>query len=185
MKKIIAITGTPGVGKTTIAKALARRLSGSELILANDVINSHRLYSGISPDGARIVRMKALERTLNRMVSSSKAGVVIVEGHIICDIRIRNAVAVVVREHLDVLNDRMRKRRYPKQKLMDNIVSEATDYCGVHAAKNYNVVYEFFSKEAEGMLLRIINGRKTERKSIELLDELQQILKKDRSYLQR
>ena len=45
-KKIIAVTGTPGTGKTTIAGKLAKKING-EIINLTQIINENKLYTGI------------------------------------------------------------------------------------------------------------------------------------------
>ena len=177
MKRIIAITGTPGVGKTTISERLARTLGNAELIRANDVVKERKLYSSRSKDGAMIVKMGELEAEINRRAASSKSDYVIIEGHLLCDISIMHAVAVVMREHPAILLKRLKKRKYGRQKIEDNIVSEAIDYCGVNASRNYGTVYEI---AAGGSALRkiadIARGKRIKANDIEMLGELNGVL---------
>lgn len=97
MPKVFAITGTPGTGKTTLAQSLKRRLKNVELISANDVAVSQHLYSGKDPDGAKLVDTRRLEKWLNKRVSASSASTVILDGHLLCEMKIRRAVAIVLR----------------------------------------------------------------------------------------
>ncbi|MCL4364930.1 MAG: AAA family ATPase [Candidatus Marsarchaeota archaeon] len=176
-KRIIVITGTPGVGKTTISERLAKTLKKAELIRANDVVKERKLYISSSKDGALIVRLGGLESELNRMANHSTADYVIIEGHLLCDMRIMHAVAVVMREHPAALLKRLKKRKYGRQKIEDNIVSEAIDYCGVNASRNYGTVYEI---EAGSSALRkvvdIARGKKIKANDIEMLGELNGVL---------
>ncbi len=177
MKRIIAVTGTPGTGKTTISERLLKSLKNAELIRANDIVRERKLFTARDRHGSLIVKMKGLESELNRRVRASKADFVIVEGHLLCDIRIRGAVAVVVREHPATLLKRLRSRGYPRQKIEDNIVSEAIDYCGVNAASRYRKVYEVESGEAAlGRIIDIARGRKVKPRDIEMLGELNGVL---------
>ncbi len=88
MPKVFAITGTPGTGKTTLARSLKRRLKNVELISANDVAVSQHLYSGKDPDGAKLVDTRRLEKWLNKRVSASKRSTVILDGHLLCEMKI-------------------------------------------------------------------------------------------------
>lgn len=184
MRKIIVITGTPGVGKTTIAKKLARSLKNVEYISANELIKEKKLFGGTAMDGAKIAKLKPLQKSIEKRINSSKKNIVLVEGHLLCEIKIKGAVAVVLREHLDTLRQRMEKRGYSSRKINDNIISEATDYCGIRASANYKDTYEFLSGTgATKKIAKLINNGKTKKEDIELLHELDYYLKSDRSYL--
>jgi adenylate kinase len=182
MKRVIVITGTPGTGKTTISEKLAESLKDSELIKANDVVKERKLFTSYSKDGSMIVRMDALRKELERRIKKSDADFVIVEGHLLCDIRIEGATAIVIREHLATLLKRFRKRRYKRQKIEDNIVSEAIDYCGINAQNHYRDVYEFESKPgALAKIVKAAKGEKVDTEEIEMLGELNSLLQKLRS----
>ena len=119
MKRIIVITGTPGVGKTTISEKLAKALKNAELIKANDVVRRKGLFTSRSRDGSLLVKMNGLESELNRMANRSSADFLIIEGHLLCDMQIRNAVAIVLRESPVTLVGRLKKRGYSKSKIED------------------------------------------------------------------
>lgn len=179
MKRVIVITGTPGTGKTTISERLAKKLKGSKLISANDVVKKKKLFTSYAKDGSMIVKMDKLKKEINRMVHESKAEVVIVEGHLLCDMKIDGAVAVVIREHLGTILKRLKKRGYTKQKIEDNIVSEGIDYCGIHASNYYKTVYEIeLGKDALKKMIKVANGEKIKVEEIEMLGELNGLLGK-------
>jgi len=181
-KVILVITGVPGTGKTRIAGILKKRIKGVEVIRATDLINRKKLFSSYGSDGSKIVKMAPLSRVINNEVSRSKARVIILEGHILCDIKVRGAKAVVLREHLAAVKKRLLARGYGKDKIRANLVSEATDYCGAHAARNYNNVFEMFSGSRTTLpnLIRMAKGEKVKKQSIDLLEELRRIIKEDR-----
>lgn len=179
MKRIIVITGTPCAGKTTVSEKVAKKLGSCELIRANDLVKGKRLFTGRSRDGELIADMPALRKEIERRVKSSKSETVIIEGHLLCDMKIKGATAIVIREHLDELLRRMKKRGYGKKKTEGNLVSEAIDYCGVNASSNYSEVYEIESgKSAAPAILSVIKGRKPVLKEIDMLSELDGLLKK-------
>lgn len=182
--KAIVITGTPATGKSRIAGIVSKRLKDSELIRANDIVNEKRLFSSIEKDGTKVVRMQPLEKEIEKRIKASKKKFVIIEGHLLCDMKIRGATAIVIREHLSKLVTRMKKRGYRTDKIRDNIISEATDYCGVNASVNYKKAYELLNdRGAISRIMSIANGNPCRNQSIDLLDELNKIAKKDRKYV--
>ncbi|MHB1830755.1 MAG: AAA family ATPase [Candidatus Micrarchaeaceae archaeon] len=179
MKRVIVITGTPCSGKTTISEKLLKRIRNSELIKANEVVKSKRLFTGYSGGREMIANMPALKKELEKQIRASNAELVIVEGHLLCDISIRGAVAIVIREHLNTLLDRMKKRGYRKGKIEDNIVSEAIDYCGVNSAENYMEVHEVMGGAgAVASIESIMKGRKKGGGEVDMLNELNGLAKK-------
>lgn len=180
MKKIIVITGTPGVGKTTIAIRLAGRLGGAEVIDINDLVREKRLFTARDKYDTKIVNMQALQKEVNLLLAKSKNKVLILEGHLLCDIKVKGAVAIVIREHLNTVQRRLLKRGYEKDKLKDNLVSEALDYCGAHSTSNYKKVFEVWSgREAVNDIIRAVNG-KMKSSNIDLIDEFASVIASDR-----
>ncbi len=180
--RLIVITGTPGTGKTTIAKRVAKRIPGAELVSVNKLIREKRLFTSRASDGTMIAEMRRLRLELAGLARRSRSKVLILEGHLLCDISIRGATAIVVRQHLPVLLRRLLKRGYAASKIRENIVSEATDYCGIHAAERYGRAYEVVDgKGSVNEILRIINGR-GKAKTIDLLPELESVIRRNRRF---
>ncbi len=178
-KRILVITGVPGTGKTSFSNLLAKRIGDTEVIHATDVVNRKRFFTSYSKDGAKIVQMKRLQNELERMARSSRKSHVIIESHLLCDLKIRGASALVLREHLATLAKRMQDRGYSNGKIKANIVSEATDYCGIRAERNYATVLEAFSGDSklESYALALISGKKPKAKEIDLLPEFDKLLR--------
>jgi broad-specificity NMP kinase len=183
-KIVIVITGVPGTGKTRLAGLLKNRLKDADVIRATELINSERLFSSRARDGSKIVKMAGLKRALAREIEKSSARVVILEGHVLCDIRIRGAKAVVLREHLGKIKRRLLARGYGKEKVKANLVSEATDYCGLHAEKNYGEVFEMLSGSRTTLpsIVKLAKGGRAKKQDINLLEELRGIIKTDRNF---
>jgi broad-specificity NMP kinase len=184
-KRVIVITGVPGTGKTTLADSLGRRLKDAEIVHVTNVVNDGKLFTSYSNDGAKIVDMRKLKARLERIIRGSKKGIVILESHLLCDIRIGGAAAVVLREHLPVMRRRLKARAYKMGKLNADLISEATDYCGIRAQRNYGYVFETFARDRKTVanVIGIIKGERPKSEDIDLMPEFMRMLKKDRTLL--
>ncbi|MFH0834790.1 MAG: AAA family ATPase [Candidatus Micrarchaeota archaeon] len=128
----LVITGTPGTGKTFLAKKLAEQ-EGAEYVDVKKIISQHKLYL----DDEGTVDIKKLQRVLRPLM---RDGNVIAESHLLCEFPLPCERCVVLRCNPLVLEKRLAERRYPKQKLLDNLLCEALDYCLVNAEKHYRHV---------------------------------------------
>lgn len=180
---VVAITGTPGTGKSVLARQLARGARGASVIEINDVVARQRLYSGVDRFGSRIVKLGRLGGALRKEIARRR-GLVIVVGHLVPDLRIGQRITVVLRAELVELMKRMKRRGYPKIKIDDNIVSEALDYCGVRAAGRSAETYEVESagdrKRLVSYILAVYSGKKRAKprpRSISKMGELLRLVK--------
>jgi adenylate kinase len=119
MSRII-ITGSPGTGKSEIAKALAETL-GIELIDIKKVVRGKKLVGkGGEVDIARLAKALAFLKSKRDYV---------VEGHLACETKLPADSIVVLRTDPKTLYKRLSKRGYGKKKLEENLLAEMLDYC--------------------------------------------------------
>ena len=177
-ERIIAVTGTPGSGKSTVARMLAEKI-GAELVGVNEFIRERKLATRYEKDGTAVVGINLLEREINKELLKRK-GIVVIEGHLLCELKIRNSCIIIVREHLPTIISRLKKRGYSISKIRDNIVSEATDYCGINASLNYERSIELMNDERFlGTAIRFTQNKLKPRNRIDLLIELEKVISKD------
>ncbi len=146
---VIAITGTPGTGKSSAARELSK-IIGADVIDAGKFAKENGIVEGF--DARRrswIVDTKKLKDKILKRIKTTIEGPVIVEGHYseeVCD----PDVIFVLRCRPDVLGKRLGRRGYSREKIEENLLAEALDYCTISACsmKKAIKVYELDSTGA-------------------------------------
>ena len=137
-RKVILITGVPGVGKTTIASLLSERLKGvhvnlSELALAEGLVTGY--------DCMRETSIVDLEKTTTRLREIIDEGQkpLVVEGHFSQDIAPSDSVSIVfvLRRAPWRLKDELESRGYETEKVKENVEAELLDVCLAEAIEAY------------------------------------------------
>ena len=130
--KLICISGTPGTGKTTLAKFLARKLDYKRIDL-------HDHYKEISTGYNRSkqcydIDMKKLEKLVKE---KRKKDNLIVDSHIahLLSKRLVDLCIVLTRPDLEKLEKRLKKRKYSKKKVDENLQAEIFQVCLMEAKK--------------------------------------------------
>ena len=131
----IGITGSPGVGKTTITKFISEHYN-----LKNFNEKEFALEQGIGEfdkeENELVVPLDKLEEKLNEFLEKEEN--VAVEGHLLCEIKAKFDFIVVLRCHPEILEARLEERGYKAEKIQDNVFCEGIDYCKKHASRNYS-----------------------------------------------
>jgi adenylate kinase len=117
----VALTGTPGTGKTTAAARLPY-----EVVQLNDVVRDHDLWTEEDTDrGSLVVDVDALAAWVDDHLARREDDVVVLESHLA---HLLDADRVVVlRCRPDVLETRLRERGEGSAKAAENAESEALD----------------------------------------------------------
>ncbi len=135
-RNMVVITGTPGTGKTTISKAIAKSIHADYLSLTR-FVTSNELYSGI--DRERSSKIVDIERTRESLRSlPSRGDLIIVDTHVADSIpRERTRKVIVLRCHPKVLESRLRKKGWGANKVRENVLAEMLDACYMIAISYY------------------------------------------------
>ena len=113
----VGLTGTPGTGKTTVAKAI----SDLGVILNVSDLAEERGFLGSfeSDEEVKEIDIENLVSVLEEEWITEPVGLTIIEGHLAhhlpCD------VVVVLRCDPDILRERLEKRGYSEKKINDNV----------------------------------------------------------------
>jgi len=159
--KVIAVTGTPGAGKTTIARRLAKKL-GFYCLDANKLISSNQLAEGYDKKRkAKIVDTSKLNKSIIKEIKTIKNNRKILKyGGIIIDSHLSHFLprkyinfCIVAKCNIKELNKRLKKRKYSRSKIQENLQAEIFDICYneairkkhkviiVETSKSFNISY--------------------------------------------
>nr|4CVN_A Chain A, Putative Adenylate Kinase [Pyrococcus abyssi GE5]4CVN_B Chain B, Putative Adenylate Kinase [Pyrococcus abyssi GE5]4CVN_C Chain C, Putative Adenylate Kinase [Pyrococcus abyssi GE5]4CVN_D Chain D, Putative Adenylate Kinase [Pyrococcus abyssi GE5]4CW7_A Chain A, PUTATIVE ADENYLATE KINASE [Pyrococcus abyssi GE5]4CW7_C Chain C, PUTATIVE ADENYLATE KINASE [Pyrococcus abyssi GE5]4CW7_E Chain E, PUTATIVE ADENYLATE KINASE [Pyrococcus abyssi GE5]4CW7_G Chain G, PUTATIVE ADENYLATE KINASE [Py len=134
MGMLIAITGTPGVGKTTIAKLLAEKL-GYEYVNLRDF--ALEKGCGREVDGEVEVEIDELAYFVEKELKDRN---VVLDGHLSHLMPVD--LVVVLRAHPRIIGERLRERGYSKEKIGENVEAELVDAILIEAIDEHENVIE-------------------------------------------
>jgi len=153
---IMALTGTPGTGKTSVAMELRAR--GYDVIDINEVAKGSQEWERDEDRDTLEIDIAVLQKCMDG-VDSSKT--VIYEGHL--SHHLNFDMAVVLRCNPDIIASRLRERGYDEEKVMENALSEALDVILCEAIDASDNVYDIDCtsltvEEVSDSIESIING---------------------------
>ena len=146
----VVVTGTPGTGKTKVAKALAKKYKLKYIDLSK-VIKEKKLYESYDRKlKTYIVDIKKIKKLLTDIAKEDN---IIIDSHLSHYINKRNIdLCLVTKCDLPVLKKRLQKRKYPKAKIRENLDAEIFDVCLIEAREQKHKIKiidttETFSKK--------------------------------------
>lgn len=131
--KAIAISGTPGVGKTEVALSLSRTL-GATYVNLTEFVMSNKLYLYYDHGTSSYVINEELVKAKLREIIRSSQNPVVLDGHYseLVDDELVNKI-VVLRLDPRVLYIRLKERGWTDRKIIDNVESELLGICTLNA----------------------------------------------------
>ena len=143
---IVAITGTPGVGKTSVCSHL--RELGFQVIDINKLV-SERFHKGF--DNKRkcfVADLRKLRRHVKRIHKSAakekqdnrREHILLLDSHI--SHLLHPDVAIVLRANPLELAERLRRKGFEERKIKENVQAETLDVILVEAVERCKFVYE-------------------------------------------
>jgi adenylate kinase len=128
--KAILVTGTPGVGKTTVAQKLASKLDASYIGIT-ELVKEQKLITAIDENRQTLVAdTEKVSKQLQQILAKTE-GKVIIEGHYVVDVVPKKNVNMVfvLRRDPRELKSVLEKRGYEEKKLWENLAAEILDVC--------------------------------------------------------
>lgn len=123
----IALTGTPGTGKTAVGAVLAAQ---GYTVESFDDLAAHCVVGFDRERDCRIVDVEAVDRQFRQRHDQ-----VVVEGHLSHLLSVE--CVVVLRCHPDVLRERLAAKKWPEAKIRENVAAEALDVITVQAVERH------------------------------------------------
>ena len=129
-RRVILVTGTPGVGKTAVSSLLASKLDAVHVNLA-ELVERENLISGV--DKARetlIADTGMVSKRIQEIIRESERDVII-DGHYAVDVVSAKNIHVVfvLRRDPHELKGFMEDRGFKERKLWENLAAEILDVC--------------------------------------------------------
>ncbi|MAF99283.1 MAG: kinase [Nanoarchaeota archaeon] len=144
MKKVIVITGTPGTGKSTLAKKLAKETRLTRLDIS-------QYYKDISISFSKekkcyTVDVKKLEKLVKEKLKESEG--LIIDSHIAHLLKKVDLSIVLTCKNLKMLEKRLQKRGYSKKKIRENLDAEIFQVCLLESKEKHKTI-EFDCQEKD------------------------------------
>ena len=153
---LIALTGTPGTGKTSVGEVLKAR--GYAVLDLDRMAREYGLIRG--RDEARQADEVDVDALRERIRVPAKLAFLKSHYSHLMDVN----VAIVLRCRPSVLRDRLRARQWSDEKILENVEAEAIDVITQEATQRIPFVYEVdttarLPAETAGEVLAILQGK--------------------------
>jgi adenylate kinase len=135
MKRVILITGTPCVGKTSTAKQLAAKLS-AQYINLTDFAKTNNLTLGEDTERqTTIIDEEKMQQKLSQTIQASDNPNIIIDGHYATAVTPTTQATnvFVLRRNPKELKEFMQKSGFNDAKLQENLSAEILDSCLIEA----------------------------------------------------
>ena len=164
-KRVILITGTPCVGKTTVSQLLTSRLDALYVNLTELATRENLVLGKDKERNSIIVDEKSMRRKIDQIVKNCEKKDVVVDGHYAVNVVPKKLVTwvFVLRRDPVELRKLMEQNGFSGRKLWENLASEILDVCLVDALEIHGV----------GNVCELdVSGKKPEEIVSEILDVL-------------
>ncbi len=140
----ILITGSVGTEKKEISKRIGKKL---KFPVIHELEFCKKKRIGRKEKKELVVPLEKLKKEMLKEIKKHKN--LIIEGHLLCEIRLPVQKIFLIRSNLKLLEKRLKKRKYSDEKILDNLFCEETNYCGKKLLKKYkkSLIFEVKSEK--------------------------------------
>ncbi len=139
-KRVILITGTPCVGKTTLARQLTKQLNATYINLT-ELAEKEQLITGEDKERKTIIiNEDKMRRKIREILDTAQDGdTIIIDGHYAAAVVPKNHTThiFVLRRNPVELRTLMEKNGFQNAKVWENLASEILDVCLVEAVSKH------------------------------------------------
>jgi len=138
-KQVILVTGTPRVGKTTVARMLAAKLKGLYVNLTDLAISENLILGKDKKRNSTIVSLKKMKDRIRRIILECDRKSIVIDGHYAATVVPKNLASYVfvLRRNPVELRELMEQSDFSGSKLWENLAAEILDVCLVDALNAY------------------------------------------------
>ena len=138
-KRVILVTGTPCVGKTSVACLLASKLDAFYVNLTELVLHENLVLGKDEERGSIIIDENRMRRKIREIIEDCDKSEIIVDGHYAVSVvpkKLTTHVFVLRRDPVE-LRKFMEQCSFSRRKLWENLASEILDVCLCEALNVY------------------------------------------------
>jgi adenylate kinase len=169
-KTVILITGTPCVGKTTVARLLTAKLEALYINLTELATRENLIQGKDERRNSVIINENRMRKRISQIIEKSDKNIIVVDGHYAVNVvpnKLVTHVFVLRRDPVE-LRKLMEQSGFSEQKLTENLAAEILDVCLVDALnlRGQGRICELNAtgKEAEKAVKEILDAIKDPRK---------------------
>jgi len=167
-RRLVIVTGTPGVGKTDFSRMLAKRIGATHIDLGKFAETQKSIAAFDRKRRSRIVDLRRMSAEFRKLLSAVR-GTIVVDGHYAVDVVPTNLVRMVfvLRCDPEKLERRLRQRGFPEAKIRENVTAEILDIClwdSIESCKRSRVselnTTDMSKQEILAEALKVLEGKK-------------------------
>lgn len=139
MKQVLLITGTPCVGKTTVAQRLAEKLDALHINLTEFAEKHHLIAGEDEKRKTRVIDEEKMRAKISEAINTAEKTTVIIDGHYAQAVVPKRYVTrvFVLRRNPIELRRLMEQRGFAGDKLWENLAAEILDVCLVETLQKH------------------------------------------------
>jgi adenylate kinase len=136
-RHVILMSGTPGVGKTTLAHALTAKLDAVYVNLTDLALDENLILGKDKQRDSMIVDETRMKRRMGEMIEKCQDKDIVIDGHYAVDVVPKKSITqvFVLRRDPVELRRLMESSGISGRKLWENLASEVLDVCLVDALR--------------------------------------------------